>query len=83
MLSEVYDIEVLSNLFTYTGYCRQTQTFHQFVIHSSRNDYIKLMEHLHRDELIMIGYNNDSYDYPIIHHMINHYEEYKICLDMN
>ena len=77
MLSEVYDIEVLSNLFTYTGYCRQTQTFHQFVIHSSRNDYIKLMEHLHRDELIMIGYNNDSYDYPIIHHMINHYEEYK------
>ena len=77
MISEVYDIEVLSNLFTYTGYCRQTKTFHQFVIHSSRNDYEEFIKHILRGDLIMIGYNNDSYDYPVIHHMINHYEEYK------
>jgi hypothetical protein len=25
----------------------------------------------------MVGYNNENYDYPIIHHMINHYNEYK------
>ena len=37
----------------------------------------KLIEHLFRGKLIMVGYNNDNYDYPIIHHMINHYEEYK------
>jgi len=79
MLSEVYDIECLSNIFTYTGYCRQTKEYHQFVIHKSRNDYEALMKHLFRDgnNLIMIGYNNDSYDYPIIHHLINHYEDYK------
>lgn len=78
MLSEVYDIECLSNVFTYTGYCRQTKEYHQFVIHSSRNDYVLLIQHLFRDKnLIMIGYNNDGYDYPIIHHMINHFEEYK------
>jgi hypothetical protein len=37
------------------------------------------MKHLFRDgnNLIMIGYNNDNYDYPIIHHLINHYEDYK------
>ena len=76
-ISEVYDIEVLSNLFTYTGYDRQEKKYYQFVIHSSRNDYEKLIEHLFRGKLIMVGYNNENYDYPIIHHMINHYEEYK------
>ena len=24
----------------------------------------------------MIGYNNDNYDYPLIHHLINHKDEY-------
>lgn len=76
-ISEVYDIEVLSNIFTYTGYDRQEKKYYQFVIHSSRNDYEKLIKHLFRGKLIMVGYNNDNYDYPIIHHMINHYEEYK------
>lgn len=77
ILSEVYDIETLSNLFTYTGYCRQTKEYYQFVIHESRNDYERLMEHLFRSRLIMIGYNNDNFDYPILHHLINHYEEYR------
>lgn len=77
MLSEVYDLECLSNCFTYTGYCRQTKTFHQFVIHKLRNDYDALMEHLFRDKLLQIGYNNDNYDYPLLHHIIRHYHEYK------
>lgn len=77
MLSEVMDIETLVNLFTYTGYCRQTKTYHQFVIHKLRNDYELLIQHLKRNKLIMIGYNNESFDYPVIHHLINHYEEYR------
>lgn len=77
MLSEVMDIECLQNLFTYTGYCRQTKEYHQFVIHQSRNDLEAFIKHLFRDKLIMIGYNNEGYDYPVIHHIINHYEEYK------
>ncbi len=76
MLSEVYDIECLSNFFSYTGYCRQENKYYQFVIHSSRNDYDKLIKHLFRDKLIMIGYNCDNYDYPILHHMINHFDVY-------
>lgn len=77
MLSEVYDLEVLSNLFTYTGYCRTTKIWHQFVIHYSRNDIQELREHLFRDKLVMTGYNNDAFDYPILHHIINHYNEYQ------
>lgn len=77
MLSEVMDLECLSNLFSYTGYCRQTKTYHQFVIHKLRNDYDELMIHLFRDKLIQIGYNNENYDYPLLHHLIRHYHEYK------
>ena len=77
MLSEVYDLEVLSNLFTYTGYCRTSKSWHQFVIHESQNDVVELYNHLFRDQLIMTGYNNESFDYPILHHLINHYQEYK------
>ena len=77
MLSEVYDIECLCNIFTYTGYCRQTKEYHQFVIHSSRNNLDDFIKHLYRDKLIMIGYNNLNYDYPIIHHILNHYNDYK------
>ena len=77
MLSEVYDIECLCNIFTYTGYCRQNKEYYQFVIHSSRNDLEDFVKHLYRDKLIMIGYNNEGYDYPIIHHILNHYNEYK------
>lgn len=76
MLSEVYDEECLANCWTYTGYCRTTKTWHQFVIHASRNDFVDFMDHLFRDKLIMIGYNSKNYDYPLIHHMINHREEY-------
>ena len=76
MISEVYDIETLVNLFTYTGFERQTQTYYQFVIHSSNNQYKELIAHLRRDKLIMIGYNNENFDYPVIHHLLNHYDEY-------
>ena len=80
MLAEVYDLECLSNLFTYTGYCRSENKYYQFVIHDSRNDYIKLINHLKRDKLIMVGFNNENYDYPLIHHILNHINEY-ISLD--
>lgn len=77
MLSETYDVECLSNLFTYVGYCRQTKTYHQFVIHDLKNELEDLIKHLYRDKLILIGYNNLSYDYPLIHHILNHYDEYQ------
>lgn len=77
MILEVYDLECLQNLFTYTGYCPKENKYYQFVICNWRNDLKLLYEHLHRDKLIMCGYNNESYDYPLIHHILNHYEQYQ------
>ena len=79
MISEVFDIECLSNFFSYTGYDRASQKIFQFVICPFRNDYNDLMIHLKRKDLYMIGYNNLRYDYPVLHHMINHFDEYKFA----
>lgn len=78
MIFEVYDIESLSNLFTYTGYDYKKQEFYQFVICGWRNDLKEFYQHLKRDKLIQIGFNNENYDYCIVHHIINHYEEYSV-----
>ena len=77
MILEVYDLECLRNLFTYTGYDPKKDEYYQFVISDWRNDLELLYNHLNRDKLLGCGYNNEGYDYPLIHHILNHYEEYK------
>lgn len=77
MILEVYDLESLSNLFTYTGYCPKENKYYQFCICNWRNDLEALKDHLFRDKLVQIGFNSLSYDYPLLHHIINHYDEYK------
>ena len=69
---EIYDIETLINLFTYTGYRPSTNEYKQFVIHDLRNDIDELYHWLMDDPLYMVGFNNERFDYPIIHHIINH-----------
>lgn len=76
MILEVYDLEQLSNLFTYTGYCPKENKWYQFVIANWQNDIDILYNHLFRDKLLMVGFNNEKYDYPLLHHLINHYKEY-------
>ena len=77
MLIEVYDIETLSNLFTYTGFDATNKQWYQFVISKWRNDVELLYSHLFRDKLYHVGFNNENFDYPVIHHLINHYKEYQ------
>lgn len=75
MILEVYDLESLSNLFTFTGYCPKEKKYYQYVICGWRNESQALYEHLTRDKLIFVGFNNKAYDSPLIHHFLRHYEE--------
>ena len=77
---EVYDVETLQNIYTYTGYDCITKEWKQFVICNWRNDIDELVKHLlllKQDQYYMVGFNNENFDYPIIHHILNHFEEYK------
>lgn len=77
MILEIYDLECLKNLFTYTGYCPKEDKYYQFVICNWRNDLELLHTHLKRDKIIQVGFNNENYDYVLIHHILNHFNEYK------
>ena len=76
-MTEIYDLECLSNLFTYTGYNYKENKWSVFVISKWRNDADGLKKHLSELKL-MIGFNNEKYDYPLLHHFINHYDEYPL-----
>lgn len=73
---EVYDLECLINVFTYTGYDATHKTWYQFVISPYRNDYKELVMHLRQEGMIQVGFNNEDYDYPLEHHLLNHVDEY-------
>lgn len=71
-MKEIYDIEVLSNFFSYTGLDPNNQKISQFVIHKSRNDLVPFISHLKKLKG-MIGYNNCGYDYQVIQWILNEY----------
>lgn len=74
MILEVYDLESLSNLFTYTGYRSKTDTWYQYVICQWRNDAEELYEHLTEEKFVQCGFNNLAYDFPLLWHFMRHWK---------
>lgn len=71
---EFYDIETLSNLFTYTGKNLKTGEVVQFTIWKNKNELIPFLQHLSKLEG-QVGYNNLKFDYPVIHYVMVNYEK--------
>lgn len=72
---EIYDIETLYNCFTYTGYNTKSNEWYQYVIHDSINDLPKLYNHIKNDLIMMVGFNNENFDYPVIHWILTNYNK--------
>lgn len=69
----VYDIETLKGAFTYTDIDVETNDIHQFVIHEHKNELQQLVDHLMFTVKGHIGFNNLSFDYPILHYILHSY----------
>lgn len=65
----VYDIETLSNCFTYTSIDRDSDEIVKFVIWKEKNEIYELLTHLSNCSG-QIGFNNLNFDYPVIHYII-------------
>jgi hypothetical protein len=65
----VYDIETLSNCFTYTAIDRDSDKVFKFVIWKEKNELYDLLVHLTNTKG-MIGFNNINFDYPVMHYII-------------
>jgi len=64
-----YDIETLSNIFTYTGENTVTKEIVQYVIWSGRNDFYDFLVHLSQCKG-QISFNGINFDYPVLHYII-------------
>lgn len=71
----IYDIETLSNCFTYTAINRDSDEKVSFVIWKNINDFNKLIKHLESCKG-MIGFNNLAFDYPVLHTLIKNKDKF-------
>ena len=65
----IYDIETLSNCFTYTAKNKDTEEVVQFVIWNEVNDLYPMLLHL-SEVKGLVGFNNVGFDYPVLHSVI-------------
>lgn len=70
----IYDIESYPNVFSLTGcFAHKPDKMYQFVCSPWRNDWIKLTQLfsvLRKHDVMMVGYNNVGYDYPVLHELL-------------
>lgn len=67
----IYDVETLSNVFTYSAVNRDSDEIVKFVIWKNRNELPQLLEHL--DSCAgQIGFNNMAFDANIIELILRH-----------
>lgn len=79
-----YDIEVYPNVFTLAMNRLGTTDKWLFELSDRRNDLLSMVEiltHLADNNATMVGFNNINYDYPVIHHIMNHYSNIT-CTDI-
>ena len=70
---EVYDLETLASVFTYTGINIDTQVVSKFVLHKDKFELIQLVNHI-LSLKGQIGFNNVNFDYPIEHYILKNYK---------
>lgn len=73
-ITEIYDIETLSNCFTYSAVDRDSDNIVKFVIWKEKNELYDLLVHL-QNVKGMIGFNNINFDYPVMHYIISEREK--------
>lgn len=68
----IYDLEVYPNLFLFSSCFSETPTtYHDFEISPRKDNRSNLLQFLFSNSFVMCGFNNLSYDYPVLHHLIS------------
>ena len=85
----IYDLETYPNFFLASFKCINTNKYWEFEISTRKSDINKLRNFLNQEGLMLVGFNNINFDYPILHRSIlidNHnwtaIEIYSIVLDV-
>ena len=74
-MTEIYDIETCKSGICYVGLNVETEEISKFIIHKDLDKHGDLINHL-QNLHGMIGFNNCSFDYPILHSFQKAYEQW-------
>lgn len=69
----IYDLETFPNFHSFCGYSTSYGTYYEFYLYDDRKqwlEYINFLSYLMSNKVILIGFNNIGYDYPLLHHII-------------
>jgi len=69
-----YDLETYKHVFTATFINMATGATHVFEVSRRRNDaaaFVSFVLMLRDQNARMLGFNNEGFDYPVVHHLIN------------
>ena len=69
-MKQVYDIETYPNFFCIVFYDIELKEFTIFEISDRVNEGDKLIEYIKNNKLMLIGFNNVNFDYPLLHNTI-------------
>lgn len=71
--TKIYDIECFLNFFCVVFYDIHTKKVDTFVIHELLDQREELYKYLQQENLVLIGFNNLAYDYPLLHYFLTNY----------
>lgn len=72
MNNYIYDEESYPNIFCIVIKCHESGVYNHFVITDIRNDWLQLNSFITAIKgQRMIGFNNNFYDYPVLHYILN------------
>lgn len=70
----IYDLEVMPNIFLagfYDPARDKCLFFEMSPFHNHYHMLIQYLEHLKKQNVVMVGFNNYSYDYPVLHSLLH------------
>lgn len=68
----VYDIETYPNVFTLSAVSMHDDTSASWIVADWQDDRAQILawfDYLHKNRIHMIGFNNEHFDYPVVHHL--------------
>lgn len=74
-MNYIYDIETFPNIFCLVAKSVKDKSILTFEISSRKNEINELLEFLY-SKINLIGFNNINFDYPVIHWLLNNYDNY-------
>jgi len=66
----IYDLETYPNFFLATFKPINSDEYYEFEISDRKNDLKQLRLFLKQPNLMLVGFNNINFDYPILHHTV-------------